>query len=173
MTPFMVGAPGPACRCRIGDHMPPAAANFLEQQARLDTFLDRFNHERPHQVLADASARRPLRDLDTPVSRPHRPRLPLSRLINDECHYGGQRPGMWLHLQAGRALRRVRTPLPRWLPTSDRHLFSNRPLADARHTSIVKLTHYPELRSLGLPARSHLLEIVIRKNLKRPASATT
>jgi len=29
----------------------PAAANFLQQQARFDTFLDRFNHERPHQAL--------------------------------------------------------------------------------------------------------------------------
>ncbi len=29
----------------------PAAANVLQQQARFDTFLDRFNHERPHQAL--------------------------------------------------------------------------------------------------------------------------
>ena len=31
----------------------PAAANALQQQARFDTFLARYNHERPHQALAD------------------------------------------------------------------------------------------------------------------------
>jgi putative transposase len=29
----------------------PAAANALQQQTRFDAFLDRFNHERPHQAL--------------------------------------------------------------------------------------------------------------------------
>lgn len=29
----------------------PAAANLLQQQARFDTFLDRYNQERPHQAL--------------------------------------------------------------------------------------------------------------------------
>jgi putative transposase len=29
----------------------PAAANTLQQQARFDAFIDRFNHERPHQAL--------------------------------------------------------------------------------------------------------------------------
>jgi putative transposase len=29
----------------------PAAANALQQQARFDAFIDRFNHERPHQAL--------------------------------------------------------------------------------------------------------------------------
>ena len=29
----------------------PAAANFLQQQARFDAFIDHFNHERPHQAL--------------------------------------------------------------------------------------------------------------------------
>jgi putative transposase len=29
----------------------PAAANFLQQQARFDTFLDIFNNERPHEAL--------------------------------------------------------------------------------------------------------------------------
>src|SRR5687767_6447444 len=29
----------------------PAAPNFLQQQARFDAFLERFNHERPHQAL--------------------------------------------------------------------------------------------------------------------------
>jgi putative transposase len=30
----------------------PAAANVLQQQARFDTFVDRYNHDRPHQALA-------------------------------------------------------------------------------------------------------------------------
>src|SRR4029079_18865981 len=30
----------------------PAAANVLQQQARFDTFLERYNHEPPHQALA-------------------------------------------------------------------------------------------------------------------------
>jgi putative transposase len=29
----------------------PAAKNFLQQQARFDTFLEEYNHERPHQAL--------------------------------------------------------------------------------------------------------------------------
>jgi putative transposase len=29
----------------------PAAANFLQQQARFDDFIDCFNNERPHQAL--------------------------------------------------------------------------------------------------------------------------
>ena len=29
----------------------PAAANALQQQARFDAFIDRFNYERPHQAL--------------------------------------------------------------------------------------------------------------------------
>ena len=29
----------------------PASANFLQQQAHLDDFLERFNQERPHQAL--------------------------------------------------------------------------------------------------------------------------
>ena len=29
----------------------PAAANFLQQQAKFDGFIDCFNHERPHQAL--------------------------------------------------------------------------------------------------------------------------
>lgn len=29
----------------------PAAANFLQQQAKFDDFIDCFNNERPHQVL--------------------------------------------------------------------------------------------------------------------------
>ena len=38
----------------------PAAANFLQQQARFDAFVARFNHERPHQALAMQHARRGL-----------------------------------------------------------------------------------------------------------------
>jgi putative transposase len=48
----------------------PAAANFLQQQARFDTFLACFNHERPHQALdmqvpgeRYASSPRPYRSL--------------------------------------------------------------------------------------------------------------
>ena len=29
----------------------PAAANYLQQQARFETFVERYNHERPHQAL--------------------------------------------------------------------------------------------------------------------------
>jgi putative transposase len=29
----------------------PAAPNFLQQQAKFDTFLDEYNQERPHQAL--------------------------------------------------------------------------------------------------------------------------
>jgi putative transposase len=34
------------------DATKPAAANLLQQQARFDAFLARYNHERPHQALA-------------------------------------------------------------------------------------------------------------------------
>ena len=42
----------------------PAAANVLQQQARFDTFLERYNRDRPHQALgmkvpADVYARSP------------------------------------------------------------------------------------------------------------------
>jgi len=37
----------------------PASANVLQQQARFETFVHRFNHERPHQAL----------DMATPASR--------------------------------------------------------------------------------------------------------
>jgi transposase InsO family protein len=29
----------------------PAAANVLQQQARFDTFVERYNQDRPHQAL--------------------------------------------------------------------------------------------------------------------------
>ena len=57
----------------------PAAANVLQQQARFDAFITRYNHERPHQALAmkvpaDLYARSPrvyrgLEDLSYPVPR--------------------------------------------------------------------------------------------------------
>ncbi|TPM91119.1 integrase core domain-containing protein, partial [Mesorhizobium sp. B2-1-5] len=37
----------------------PAGANFLQQQARFDDFIDEFNSERPHQAL----------DMDYPAER--------------------------------------------------------------------------------------------------------
>ena len=47
----------------------PAAANVLQQQARFDTFVHQFNHERPHQALDMAHAGQPLSALRAPVSR--------------------------------------------------------------------------------------------------------
>ena len=32
----------------------PASENFLQQQARFDDFIDRYNHERPRGLLSDA-----------------------------------------------------------------------------------------------------------------------
>src|SRR3990170_4121711 len=46
----------------------PAAANVLQQQARFDTFVDRYNRDRPHQALA---MRMPA-DVYTPSRRPYR-----------------------------------------------------------------------------------------------------
>lgn len=46
----------------------PAAANVLQQQARFDAFVDRFNHERPHQALAMKVPA----DVYTPSARPYR-----------------------------------------------------------------------------------------------------
>jgi putative transposase len=46
----------------------PAAANVLQQQGRFDTFIHRFNHERPHQAL---DMRTPA-SLYTPSARPYR-----------------------------------------------------------------------------------------------------
>jgi putative transposase len=49
----------------------PAAANVLQQQMRFDTFVRRYNHDRPHQALAMATpasrytaSARPYRGLD-------------------------------------------------------------------------------------------------------------
>jgi len=46
----------------------PAAPNFLQQQARFDALLERFNHERPHQALGMRVAGA----LYTPSTRPYR-----------------------------------------------------------------------------------------------------
>ena len=46
----------------------PAAANILQQQARFDAFIDRYNHERPHQAL-DMQVPG---ELYTPSPRPYR-----------------------------------------------------------------------------------------------------
>src|SRR5687767_10493908 len=46
----------------------PAAANVLQQQARFDTFVDRYNRERPHQGLG----MRVPADVYTPSPRPYR-----------------------------------------------------------------------------------------------------
>ena len=53
----------------------PAATNVLQQQARFDTFMHRFNHERPHQAL----------DMATPASR-YTPSTRLYRGV-DEIEY--------------------------------------------------------------------------------------
>ena len=46
----------------------PASPNFLQQQARFDAFVARYNDERPHQALDDAGARRRLRAVTATVS---------------------------------------------------------------------------------------------------------
>ena len=46
----------------------PAAANVLQQQARFDTFVDRYNRDRPHQALG----MRVPADVYTPSPRPYR-----------------------------------------------------------------------------------------------------
>jgi putative transposase len=57
-------------------------SNFLQQQAKLDDFIDCYNKERPHQTLnqrspAECQVRsiRPYRDLSEPVY-PFRDRIP-------------------------------------------------------------------------------------------------
>jgi putative transposase len=46
----------------------PAAPNFLQQQAKFDTFLDEYNQERPHQALGMKFPA----ELYTPSRRPYR-----------------------------------------------------------------------------------------------------
>jgi putative transposase len=45
----------------------PAAANFLQQQARFDDFIDVFNHQRPHEALAMKCPS----EVYQPSTRPH------------------------------------------------------------------------------------------------------
>ena len=58
----------------------PAAPNVLQQQARFDAFIDRYNHERPHQALGMKVPGRALRAVPAPLSRPRGARLSVSRL---------------------------------------------------------------------------------------------
>jgi putative transposase len=52
----------------------PASANLLQQQARFDTFVRRFNQERPHQALAMNTPS----DLYTRSPRPYRGLTPVT-----------------------------------------------------------------------------------------------
>ena len=58
----------------------PAAANVLQQQARFDAFVDRYNQERPHQALGMKVPGRRLRALAARLSRPRGARVSVSRL---------------------------------------------------------------------------------------------
>jgi len=57
----------------------PAAANVLQQQARFDAFVERYNNARPHQALGMKSPRRRLRAFPARLPRPAGARLSLSR----------------------------------------------------------------------------------------------
>jgi putative transposase len=57
----------------------PAAANVLQQQARFDTFLERYNHERPHQALG----MRVPSELYAPSTRPYRGLPDLAYPLHD------------------------------------------------------------------------------------------
>jgi len=57
----------------------PAAANGLQQQARFDTFLERYNHERPHQALG----MRVPGELYTRSARPYRGLTDLAYPLHD------------------------------------------------------------------------------------------
>jgi putative transposase len=57
----------------------PAAANVLQQQARFDAFIDRYNQERPHQALGMKVPG----DLYTPSSRPYRGLCELDYPLHD------------------------------------------------------------------------------------------
>ena len=88
----------------------PAAANFLQQQARFDTFVDQYNDERPHQALgmkvpADLYTRSPrvyrgLEDLNYPfhdltVAVTHCGRICFKgRKINLSHAFAGQNVGV-------------------------------------------------------------------------------
>ena len=54
----------------------PAAANFLQQQAKFDAFLDEFNNERPHEALGMKCPREVYRPSPRPyqgLAEPHYP----------------------------------------------------------------------------------------------------
>ena len=57
----------------------PASPNFLQQQARFDAFLTRFNDERPHQALG----MRVPSELYTPSPRPYRGLTDLAYPFHD------------------------------------------------------------------------------------------
>jgi putative transposase len=57
----------------------PASANVLQQQARFDTFIDRFNRERPHQALGMKVPA----DVYTPSPRPYRGLSDLDYPLHD------------------------------------------------------------------------------------------
>ena len=57
----------------------PAAANVLQQQARFDAFVERFNRERPHQALAMKVPA----DVYTPSARPYQGLTDLAYPFHD------------------------------------------------------------------------------------------
>ena len=57
----------------------PAGANFLQQQARFDDFIDAFNAERPHQALGMGCPAERYTASPRPLKRSARSRLSLSR----------------------------------------------------------------------------------------------
>jgi putative transposase len=57
----------------------PASPNFLQQQARFDAFVERYNHERPHQALG---MRMP-GELYAPSTRPYRGLPDLAYPLHD------------------------------------------------------------------------------------------
>src|SRR5262249_3314985 len=46
------GRPAPTHPTLKKEATKPAAANWLQQQARFDTFIETYNHDRPYQALA-------------------------------------------------------------------------------------------------------------------------
>src|SRR5215470_4287184 len=57
----------------------PAARNFLQQQARVDDFVEVFNHQRPHEALDMKMSGRGLPTFPTSLHRIARPRLSFPR----------------------------------------------------------------------------------------------
>jgi Integrase core domain len=60
----------------------PAAANVLQQQARFDAFLDRYNRDRPHQALC-MKVPGLLHTLAACIPRPGGAHLPVFRCYGD------------------------------------------------------------------------------------------